>query len=213
MSGETAGRFIVFEGIDGCGKTTQLQRIGAWLADRLGRKPHLTKEPGDTPLGVALRSLLLDRTWEPSLAPLAELLLYGADRAQHVETLRPRLAAGQWVLCDRYTASTMAYQGYGRQLDRALVDQLNALASGGLRPNLTIWLDLPLEESARRRRDRGPGDRMEQADSAFHRRVHEGFIAQAAADPSWVRIDGMGPVDQVEGRIRSVMGERLGIGE
>jgi dTMP kinase len=213
MGAAKMGRFIVFEGIDGCGKTTQLQRVGSWLAEsgpgfglEVGPPPYLTKEPGDTPLGQALRSLLLNTPWEPPLDPVAELLLYEADRAQHVAVLRSKLAAGQWVLCDRYTASTMAYQGYGRGLDLALVTQLNAVATGGLSPDLTIWLDLPLEASAARRQGRGAADRMEQADAAFHRRVYEGFVAQSI-DPTWVRIDAVGDVDQVEERIRLAIRE------
>jgi dTMP kinase len=205
------GRLIVFEGIDGCGKTTQLARIGAWLVDS-GHAPYLTKEPGDTPLGQTLRSLLLDTPWEPPLDPIAELLLYEADRAQHVAVLRSRLAEGQWVLCDRYTASTMAYQGYGRGLDLALVSQLNAVATGGLAPDLTIWLDLPLAASAARRQERGKADRMEQADGAFHRRVYEGFVAQSI-DPTWARVDAVGEVDQVELRVRSAIQGRLGLGD
>jgi dTMP kinase len=209
MGSAKTGRFIVFEGIDGCGKTTQLTRISAWLAQSGlggGPAPYLTKEPGDTPLGQALRSLLLNTPWEPALDPLAELLLYEADRAQHVAVLRSRLAAGQWVLCDRYTASTMAYQGYGRGLDLALVTQLNDVATGRLTPDLTIWLDLPLEASAARRQGRGAADRMEQADAAFHRRVYEGFVAQSI-DPTWVRIDAVGEVELVEERIRSAVRE------
>ncbi len=211
MSLDKMGRFIVFEGIDGCGKTTQLQRIGAWLGDSGSIAVYLTKEPGDTPLGQCLRSLLLNTPWEPPLDPVAELLLYEADRAQHVAVVRSRLAQGQWVLCDRYTASTMAYQGYGRGLDRDLVTQLNAVATGGLAPDLTIWLDLPLAASAARRQGRGAADRMEQADAAFHRRVYEGFVAQSI-DPTWARLDALGDVDQVELRIRSVIEARFGLG-
>jgi dTMP kinase len=195
------GGFVVLEGIDGCGKSTQLQRLAAWLPASGLLAPSaqvvLTREPGGTPLGQALRQLLLHPP--AGVAPLttAELLLYAADRAQHVEQLiRPALAAGHWVLSDRFSGSTAAYQGYGRGLDLALIERLEAIATGGLRPDLTLWLELPLGESLRRRGGRAP-DRIEAGGDAFLGRVAEGFAALAAAR-GWSRINANASPEQVE---------------
>ena len=210
-----AGYFIVLEGIDGSGKTTQLQRLANWMAQAGNLQPGQiivqTREPGDTQLGQALRSLLLSTDWgEQPLQPLAELFLYAADRAQHVETvLKPQLAAGAVVLCDRYVDSTLAYQGYGRGLDRATIDQLNALASGGLKSDLTLWLDLPVTIAAQRQQQRGQTDRMEAAGLAFQERLRRGFEAIAAAEPNRVvRVDASGTPDQVAALIQAVVQQR-----
>ncbi|NJN29184.1 MAG: dTMP kinase [Synechococcales cyanobacterium RM1_1_8] len=227
------GKFIVFEGIDGCGKTTQLHRLAQWLPQQLlekqvvlgqarphpgaagpaaGRSPHLllTKEPGATELGRTLRHLLLTPPAGPDaepMAPPAELLLYAADRAQHVaQQLRPALAAGAWVLCDRYEDSTWAYQGKGRGLDLDLIEQLNGIATDGLHSDLTLWLDLDPAETGRRLRDRGQADRLEQADAAFHQRVSQGFAQLAQRHPQRiVRIDAQGSEDEVAQRIQQVV--------
>lgn len=217
------GRLIVLEGGDGCGKTTQIQRLHQWLcSDRpwrsIPRPPHieLTKEPGGSALGKTLRSILLHpeavapgRVAEP-LADRAELFLYGADRAQHVEqVLKPWLAAGHWVLCDRYTGSTVAYQGHGRGLDLALIGAINQLATGGLEPDLVLWLDVPVAQCQARLQARGETDRMEadQADqSAFAHRIHHSFATQAAQNPQrWLRISGEGSVEAVADRIQAVL--------
>ena len=138
------GQLIVFEGIEGAGKTTQLQRAAAWLRSQVTVPVLTTREPGGTLLGQELRHLLLKVRGEDEIAPRSELLLYASDRAQHVEQyLKPNLAQGAMILCDRYTHSTLAYQGYGRQLDVGLIRQLNAIATGGLQPDLTLWFDLP----------------------------------------------------------------------
>jgi dTMP kinase len=185
------GRFVVLEGIDGCGKTTQLQALSAWLPGSgllaPGAGVVVTREPGGTPLGQALRQLLLHPP--QGAAPLsgAELLLYAADRAQHVEQLiRPALAAGHWVLSDRYSGSTAAYQGHGRGLDLGLIAQLETIATAGVRPDLTLWLDLPLAESVRRRGGR-PADRIEAGGAPFLERVAAGFRT-LAAERGWTRI-------------------------
>jgi dTMP kinase len=142
-----------------------------------------SREPGGSPLGQQLRQLLLHHGPEVSLVDRAELLLYAADRAQHVEqVIRPALERGCWVLCDRFVDSTLAYQGYGRGLDLALIHQLNAIATAGLTPDLTLWLQLPVEQGLARARQRGAADRMERADLAFHQRVQEGFAALAQQD-------------------------------
>ncbi len=179
--------FITLEGGEGVGKTTQQ----ALLAERLQREGYAcvsTREPGGTALGEALRELLLHG--DP-LTPLAELLLYAADRAEHVnKVIAPALAVGQVVICDRFTDSTLAYQGYGRGLNLEQIRQLNHLATGGLQPQLTLWLDLAPEVGLARSR---LGDKLEQEHLEFHRRVYRGFQALAAAEPQRiVRIPGEG---------------------
>ncbi len=182
-----AGLFLVFEGIEGSGKSLQLKFMARHLRER-GVKPVVTREPGGTPLGQGIRRLLLD-DGDPS--PLAELFLYLADRAQHVErVIRPALGDGRIVLSDRFYPSTLAYQGYGRRLDLTLVREANAWAVGRTRPHLIVLLDLPVEEALARIRKR-PLDRMEKEALEFHRRVREGFLAQVREDPGlFLVIDG-----------------------
>jgi dTMP kinase len=226
------GRFIVFEGSEGVGKSTQLKYLHQWLIDKGWVKrlqKHLTpdmppimitREPGGTDLGQRLRSLLLDSalTQAQGLPSITELLLYAADRAQHVHaTLKPALEGGALILCDRYTASTVAYQGYGRALDLALIEQLNAIATAGLTPDLTLWLDLDVEQGLYRARQRQPApgelqgkDRMEAAALSFHQRVREGFAAQAKADPEqMIRIDAACSRERVADQIQMVMEQKL----
>ena len=191
-TGLTRGRFVVLEGIDGCGKTTQLQALRQWLPSSglmaPGARLVVSREPGGTALGQALRELLLHPPQGVQPLPRAELLLYAADRAQHVEALLlPALQAGDWVLCDRFTGSTAAYQGYGRGLPLALIDTLETLATGGLQADLTLWLDVSLAESRRRRGGR-PADRIEAAGEVFQTRVADGF-ATLAAQRGWTRIE------------------------
>ena len=199
-TGLTRGRFVVLEGIDGCGKTTQLQALRQWLPSSglmaPGASLVVSREPGGTALGQALRELLLHPPQGVQPLPRAELLLYAADRAQHVEALLlPVLAAGDWVLCDRFTGSTAAYQGYGRGLPLALIDTLESLATGGLQADLTLWLDVSLAES-RRRRGGQPADRIEAAGEVFMARVASGF-ATLAAQRGWIRIEAGQPVAAV----------------
>ena len=186
------GRFVVLEGIDGCGKTTQLQHLGQWLPTSglmpAGARLLTSREPGGTPLGRALRELLLHPPADASPCSDAELLLYAADRAQHVaQVIRPALEAGDWVLCDRFSGSTAAYQGYGRGLPLERIAALEGFATGGLEPDLTLWLDLPLEESLRRRGGRA-ADRIEASGHAFLARVAAGF-ATLARQRGWQRVD------------------------
>lgn len=196
--------FITLEGGEGVGKTTQ-QALLALQLRQAGYPCLCTREPGGTALGRALREILLHG--DP-LTPLAELFLYAADRAEHVQKcILPALAAGQVVVCDRFTDSTLAYQGYGRGLDLQQVRQLNHLATGGLQPHLTLWLDLPPEVGLARS---GLADRLEQERLEFHRRVHQGFQALAAAEPQRiVRIDAEGSPLEVAARIWSVVKPRL----
>lgn len=215
------GKLIVFEGVEGCGKSTQLQRLQDTLShspafqalQRQGTVPDLltTREPGGTDLGLGLRRLLLDTHSEEAIAPRSELLLYAADRAQHVESLiRPALAAGNWVLCDRFTDSTLAYQGYGRGLDLALIQDLNQVATAGLVPDLTLWLTLDVEQGLARAQQRGRRDRMEQANLAFHRRVQQGFEALAQQFPERrAVVDGAQDSDTVAAAISTIVHDHL----
>lgn len=203
------GRLIVFEGVEGCGKTTQLLRSQTWLLNhpivqRLQAKQLLsqllvTREPGGTEVGKAIRQLLLNPTTPEPIHSQAELLLYAADRAHHVESyLRPNLEAGALVLCDRYTDSTLAYQGYGRGLNLDLIHQLNQIATNGLESHLTLWLDLDVEVGLARTQKRGVADRMEQSSLDFHRRVQSGFAALAETYPHRiVRVNANGSEDDV----------------
>jgi dTMP kinase len=200
-----SGVFITLEGVEGSGKTTQ----AALVADALrkqGRQVTVTHEPGGTRAGEAIRAIFLDPA--VSLDVAAELLLVLADRAQHVrEKLRPALAAGEIVISDRYSDSTAAYQGYGRGFDLTLLDELNRLASDGVRPDLTIVLDCPAETGLKRTQARVKGgvrapDRFEREHLEFHRKVREGFLAIARKEPERVKVvDCSGDVARVTGEI------------
>ena len=196
------GRFVVFEGGEACGKSTQA-RV---LADALGAV--LTREPGGTPLGAELRRLLLDPA-SGELDIRAEALLMLADRAQHVASVvRPELLAGRHVVSDRFAGSTLAYQGYGRGLNVEELAHLSGWATGELWPDLTILLDVPLSVAAARVGE--APDRFEQAGEGFHTRVHEGFRFLAADDPDrWTVVDGTGTVDEVAERVRAVVRDQL----
>ncbi len=209
------GKLIVFEGVEGCGKTTQIQRSRQWLQSVYSQAELLSvvvsHEPGGTELGLKLRSLLLgDGTGKP-IHDSAELLLFAADRAQHVEeVLKPHLALGAIVLCDRYTDSTVAYQGYGRGLSLTLIDQLNSIATAGLESDLTIWLDVDVEASLARTRGRGVADRIEQETLAFHRRVQQGYTELAQAHPKRVvRVDASLSEADVQEQIQAILAQRL----
>ena len=216
-SANPPGCFVVLEGIDGCGKTTQLRALADWLPTSgllpPGAELVVTREPGGTPLGRALRELLLHPPGDAAPGGTAELLLYAADRAQHVQQrLEPALAAGHWVLSDRYSGSTAAYQGHGRGLSLELIAQLEQIATGGLQPDLTLWLDLPLAEATRRRGDRqggGQPDRIEAAGEPFLQQVHQGFAA-LAAQRGWQRIPADQPCEQVSAACRQALRKRLG---
>ncbi len=180
-----SGKFIVFEGVEGAGKTTQIQQTAAWLQNCCGSDKSIvmTREPGGTKLGQKIRQLLLD---DPNgwVDRRTELLLYGADRAQHVESvIRPHLDRGDIVLCDRFTDSTIAYQGYGRGFDRMEIDRVNQLATGGLQSDLTLWLDLDVTLGLHRVALRGQPDRMERATLDFHQRVRQGYQDLAKVYP------------------------------
>ena len=188
------GVFISFEGIEGCGKTTQVELLAMLLLQR--GIPHVvTREPGGTRLGNLMRSILLDPAHN-EIDPLTELFLYAADRAQHTaEVIRPALDDRQWVICDRFADATTVYQGYGRGQNLNLIKQLNQWATRGLWPSLSLILDCPVEIGLNRARRRhietslnGLEDRFEQQDFSFHQKVREGYLELAAQFPERFRV-------------------------
>ncbi len=194
-----SGLFVVLEGGDGAGKSTQLARLAAWLREA-GHEVVVTYEPGDTVLGATLRTLLLDHA-SGDVSPRAEAMLYAADKAQHVyELVRPALDAGKVVVCDRYVDSMIAYQGAGRVLDVAEVRQLTDWATNGLLPDLTVVLDVPVERALGEKVDL---DRLEAAGTEFHERVREHFLDLAAQDPGrYLVLRGREDRDAIEAAIR-----------
>ncbi len=207
-----AGKLIVFEGVEGCGKTTQLQESHLWLQYTFPTKKIVTtREPGDTELGLGLRQVLLSLKNQEPIHKAAELLLYAADRAQHVqEVLLPQLAIEAIILCDRYTDSTIAYQGYGRGNERLVIDQLNFFATDGLESDLTIWLDVDVEVSLPRTKLRGTTDRIEQADLAFHQRVQHGYNQLAQDFPHRIkRVDASLSEQAVQAQIRAILQQHI----
>jgi dTMP kinase len=220
-------RFITFEGIEGCGKTTQIRLAEAWLQER-GIPVLATAEPGGTPLGRKIREILLNRG-SCAIGAEAELLLFAAARAQHVrETILPALEEGQWVLCDRFADATLAYQGFGRGLDAAFIRTLNDFSAFSLKPDLTLLFDLPVEAGLARAKKRTAGirpeaaeDRFEREDKAlyrsirdghqtqlslpflgssrFHGRIRDGYLTLAAEEPERFRIiDGAASIEKVQ---------------
>jgi dTMP kinase len=185
-----SGRFITFEGTEGGGKSTQINLLATRLRTQ-GRAVRALREPGGTPIGEEIRHTLQHSSQNQAMTAEAELLLMNASRAQLVrEVIRPALAAGEIVLCDRFYDSTVAYQGYGRQIDLQLVRTVIDFAVGPTRPDLTILLHVPVEVSESRRKSRPSAgrDRMEELDRAFFERVEQGFQAIAAAEPKRVRL-------------------------
>ncbi len=206
--------FLSFEGIDGCGKTTQLEGMVARLREA-GIEPVIAQEPGGTRLGGKIRELLLDSA-NAELKPIPELLLYFASRAQNIaEVIQPALEAGRVVLSDRFTDATVAYQGYGRDLGVKTVRQVEEVACQGVRPDLTLWLDIDPEvgvERARRRNDTQDADegRMEQEDLEFYKKVRKGYIEIHQAEPRRIRrIDAAGTIEEIARSINEVVSPAL----
>ena len=209
-----SGKFITLEGGEGAGKTTQIKL----LADALkagGLDPIISREPGGSPAAEVIRSLLVEGAvdrWQP----MTEALLNFAARLEHVQaTLEPALVAGRWVLCDRFADSTVAYQGYGHDLGRAVIDELHRLVVGYFQPDLTVILDIPVAEGLARatNRERAEGsreDRYEHMDEGFHQRLRDGFLDIARRNPErCVVIDAAQEPDKVQAEIRAVVGQRL----
>ncbi|HYI10102.1 MAG TPA: dTMP kinase [Thermoanaerobaculia bacterium] len=194
--------FVTFEGPEGSGKSTQIQRLGAFLQER-GVDCVVTKEPGGTPIADRIRAIVLDSA-SVALDPWAEVLLYSASRRQHtVERIRPALAGGAHVLCDRYIDATLAYQGYGRLIDLDRLQLLNGWATEGLVPDLTLLYDIDEETGLSRAHQRNAAmevdeGRFEAEDLRFHRRVREGYLVMATAEPKrFAVVDGRGTIDEV----------------
>jgi len=205
--------FITFEGPDGSGKTTQVGQIAEILRGRGYNVLH-AREPGGTAIGDPIRDILHD-TKNERMSPRAELLLYNASRAQIVdEAIRPHLEAGGLVICDRFFDSTMAYQGYGHGLDLNVLRTIVEFATGGLRPDLTLYLDISPEEGIQRRLSAldkgGEWTRLDAMGQAFHNRVRDGYHQLIAAEPErWVKIDAAQPVDKVQADILAALDKRL----
>jgi dTMP kinase len=208
------GLFITFEGVDGCGKTTQLRLLASWLRER-GREVVETVEPGGTDIGRQIRKILLDPA-NTAIRARTELLLYFASRAQNVEeVIRPALASNSVVLCDRFTDSTIVYQGCGRGLETGTILDLHRIACGALKPDITVLIDIDLDTSlarARRRNDRTNDNesRIDEEAREFHERVRRGYLGLAANEPDrFIIVDGMHPAGEVAAKIREAIQNRV----
>ena len=202
-------RFITFEGLDGSGKSTHLRHAAAWLAER--GIPHLvTHEPGGTPLGDGVRALFLDSRWG-TVDGVVELLLVFASRRQHLlEVIEPALVAGRHVLCDRFTDSTRAYQGYGRGVPLAVIEDVDRLATGGRVPDRTLLFDLPAAAARARshspaRQERSATDRLDAEALEFYERVRRGFLELAVGDARFEVLDSSGPPRATEAQVRRAL--------
>jgi dTMP kinase len=206
----TAGRFLTLEGIEGAGKSTIAKYVAEWLAGQ-GIAVRLTREPGGTPLAERVRQIVLERGEEP-LSAVTETLLMFAARALHVENvITPALGEGQWVICDRFTDATRAYQGSGRGVDTGLIDALARAVHPQLRPHCTLLLDLPVATGLARARERGGGsrDRFEAETVGFFERVRAGYLALAREEPGRIHvIDAAAPLGEVQRSVTGIL-ERL----
>jgi dTMP kinase len=203
--------FVSFEGPEGSGKTTQIRLLSSWLADS-GHNVLTTREPGGTRIGDQIRWLLLESGFG-EISPETETLLFSAARAQIVaQVIRPHLSNGGVVLCDRFADSTLAYQGYGRGMDLDTLRGITSFATGALMPDLTVYLDLPIEQGLQRKRHCAEGEwnRMEREHLAFHERLRRGYLALAAAQPErWEVLDAQRSVEEIQDDIRSAVAGRL----
>ncbi len=212
VRGGVTAHFVTFEGPDGSGKSTHLGRVAAWLRER-GFACRTTHEPGGTELGRRVRDVFLGADGDHPADGLVEALLVFAARRQHlVEVIEPELAAGRHVLCDRFTDSTLAYQGYGRRAPLAALLELDRLATAGRRPERTLLFDLPAEtargrgQSASRRERHGGLDRLDAEDLAFYQRVREGYLELARREPARFRvIDAAGSIEATERQVRAAL--------
>lgn len=199
------GKFITFDGIDGAGKTTQIERLAEYL-QRAGKSVYLTREPGGTELSEKIRSLLL--ATDHHMQPVTELLLMFAARAEHIEAiLRPKIIAGEWVICSRFTDATLAYQGYARGVDLQKIQTIASVVHHDFNPNISLFLDLPVEIAANRRAKRGEAvDRFEAETLAFMQAVRKGYLAIAANQPNRCKvIDATQPIETIQHNIKQAV--------
>ena len=196
------GLFITFEGTDGCGKTTQIEMLKDYF-EKQGRTVLLTREPGAKGLGTKLREILLN--YDGEVSPVCESFLFLADRAQHVDTIiKPAVAKGEIVLCDRHTDSTVAYQGYGRELDIEQIKMLNNIATSGLKPDLTFIFDIDID-TAQKRVGKNK-DRMESAGIEFFKRVRNGYLEIAKQEPERVKVlDGSKSIETIHNELLEIL--------
>lgn len=202
--------FVTLEGPEGGGKTTQARLLAEYLQGQ-GAPVLFTREPGGTTIGDQIRRTLMDLD-NTAMSPRTEFLLFSASRAQLVEEIiRPHLEAGGVVVCDRYYDASLAYQGYGHRLDLDTLRLVTHFATAGLTPDLTLLLDLPVEEGLQRKRREGEWNRLDAYELAFHQRVRQGYLSLAGADPSrWVLIDAHRPPSEVQEDIRAAVDARPG---
>ncbi len=201
------GKFIAFEGCEGAGKSTQMRLLSEKLQER-GVAHVVTREPGGGPISEAIRTIILDGK-NAAMTDECEALLYAAARAQHLsEVILPALARGEWVLCDRYFFSTLAYQGYGRGLPLSFLKQINAFAAERCMPDCTLFLDIPPARAFERKHGRDENDRIETAGEAFHRRVYEGYRALLAEYPQMVAVDCSGTKYETSARIAALLQQK-----
>ncbi|MCK4911690.1 MAG: dTMP kinase [Thermodesulfovibrionales bacterium] len=203
------GMFISFEGGEGAGKSTHV-RMAAEALEAEGHEVIMTAEPGGTPISQCIRGVLLD-TAHQAMEPVTELLLYAAARRQHLqELILPALEEGKVVITDRFSDSTAAYQGTGRGLDMRLIEELDRIVTGGIKPELTVLLDMDVELGLERNRGAGKQDRLEMEQVEFHKRVREGFLAIAKAEPERVKlVDASGSKQEVQTLVMEAMREAL----
>ena len=211
---ESLSLFTTFEGPEGSGKTTQIELLRGYLEER-GYFVLATREPGGTSIGDQIRAILLDPR-NTEMLPASEALLFSAARAQIAsQIIRPHLAQDGIVLCDRYADSTLAYQGYGHALDQEMLHAVTALATGGLKPDLTIYLDIDVQEGLQRKlaaHEAGQAEwnRLDQQETAFHRRVRGGYLQMAAREPGrWLVIDATQPLEAIQALIRARVEDNL----
>jgi len=209
--------FITFEGPEGSGKTTQIELLSSYLEGK-GYPVLATREPGGTSIGEQIRAILLDPQ-NADMLPASEALLFSAARAQIVnQVIQPHLEQGGVVLCDRYADSTLAYQGYGHGLELEMLHAITALATEGLKPDLTIYLDVDIEEGLRRKlaahkAEQSEWNRLDRQETAFHRRVREGYLQMAAREPDrWLVIDATQPLEAIQALIRARVEAKLDVG-
>ena len=202
------GYFITFEGVEGAGKSTQAKLLYQYLIDN-GKDVVLTKEPGGTKTGQKIRQILLEKTDE-IFPPVAELMLYEADRNFHIHNLiKPSLQQGKYIICDRFIDSTLAYQGYARGLDINLIKQLNEIATEGIKPDITFLIDIPVEEGLKRIRQTRQADRIEDEDIQFHKRLREGFLKIAENEKERIVVlDGMELPENIFGKVIEILKNR-----